>query len=171
MQGQNFTGLPVQGLSRRTKHRDIRHEHSAGPPSAGSWHSPGSSVFSWVGAPRFTNDTLDKLAGNGPLGSGDFGVFIGNILLRTTLEYQREEIIDGKRLLEYSYDMPVEKSGYKIKTSSGWEPTAYSGTLLLDPDAADLARLIVRTAELPASSSTCQAITEVTMDVPRFTTV
>jgi len=146
------------------------HETQRHPPRALGWDRlrlevgivQGSSVFSWVGAPRFTNDTLDKLAGNGPLGSGDFGVFIGNILLRTTLEYQREEIIDGKRLLEYSYDMPVEKSGYKIKTSSGWEPTAYSGTLLLDPDAADLARLIVRTAELPASSSTCQAITEVT---------
>src|SRR6478672_3757024 len=40
----------------------------------------GGSVYSWVGAPRFTDDTLDKLAGSGPLGSGDFGVFLNGIL-------------------------------------------------------------------------------------------
>src|SRR5438045_186845 len=66
----------------------------------------GNNVFSWVGAPRFANDNLEKLAGEGPLGSGDFGVLLHEILLRTTLDFQREQVIKGKRLLEYSYDMP-----------------------------------------------------------------
>jgi hypothetical protein len=122
----------------------------------------GTNVYSWVGAPRFTSDTVDKLAGNGPLGSGDFGIFISEILLKTTLEFQREQVVQGKRLLEYSYAMPVEKSTYKIKTSAGWTLTAYSGTLLLDPEVADLVKLTVRTAVLPASSFACQATTEIT---------
>jgi hypothetical protein len=124
----------------------------------------GSSVYSWVGAPRFTDDTVDKLAGNGPLGSGDFGIFLKEILLRTTLVFQGEQVLDGRRLFEYSYDMPINKSTYKVNTSDGWAVTAFSGTLLLDPETSDLVRLTVRTGELPSNSSACQAISEVTYE-------
>jgi hypothetical protein len=121
----------------------------------------GNSVYSWVGAPKFSDDTLDTLAGHGPMGSGDFGVFLSEILLRTTMVFQREQVIDGRRLLEYSYEMPIHKSIYRVKTSDGWAPIAYSGTLLLDPATSDIAKLIVRTVELPPESAACQAISEV----------
>ena len=122
----------------------------------------GTSIYSWVGAPRFTDDTLDKLAGGGPLGSGDFGVFLGEILRRLPLEFQGEQVVEGRQLLQYSYEMPLDKSAYRVKTAKGWAPTAYSGTLLLDPNASDIVKLTVRTAELPEESSACQAISEVT---------
>jgi hypothetical protein len=122
----------------------------------------GQSVFSWVGASRFSDETLDKLGGNGPIGSGDFGVFLSEILQRATLTFQREQVIDGERLLEYSYDMPIERSTYRVKTSDGWARTGHSGSLLLDPAAMDIVKLTVRTAELPKESDACQAISEVT---------
>ncbi len=120
------------------------------------------SVYSWVGASRFSDETLDKLGGNGPIGSGDFGVFLSEILERAALTFQREQVIDGERLLEYSYDMPIESSTYRVKTPAGWVRTSYSGTLLLDPAAMDIVKLTVRTAELPKESDACQAISEVT---------
>ena len=122
----------------------------------------GKSVYSWVGAPRFSDDTLDKLAGSGPLGSGDFGVFISGILHHATLVSQGERLVDGKRLFEYSYEMPIGKSSYNVKLPEGWAITGYSGTLLLDPEADDLVQLVVRTDELPPASSACQATSEVT---------
>ncbi|MBZ5525415.1 MAG: hypothetical protein LAP21_24585 [Acidobacteriia bacterium] len=122
----------------------------------------GNSVYSWVGAPRFTDDTLDKLAGFGPLGSGDFGVFLSGILLHTTLVFQGGQVVDGRRVFEYSYEMPIGQSTYKVKVPEGWEVTGYSGTVLLDPEASDLVRLVVRTGELPPESTACRAITEVT---------
>jgi hypothetical protein len=122
----------------------------------------GSSVYSWVGAPRFTDDTLDKLAGSGPLGSGDFGVFLSGILRRATLVFQGDRVVDGSPLFEYSYEMPIGKSGYRVKVPHGWAVTGYSGTLLLDPEADDLVQLVVRTDELPSISSACQATSEVT---------
>ena len=121
----------------------------------------GNSVYSWVGAPRFTDDTLDKLAGSGPLGSGDFGVFLSGILHHATLDFQGERVVDGSRLFEYSYEMPIGKSSYKVKVPDGWTVTGYSGTLLLDPEANDLVQLVVRTDELPSASSACQATSEV----------
>jgi hypothetical protein len=121
----------------------------------------GNSVYSWVGAPRFTDDTLDKLAGSGPLGSGDFGVFLSGILHHATLDFQGERVVDGSRLFEYSYEMPIGKSSYKVKVPEGWTVTGYTGTLLLDPEANDLVQLVVRTDELPSASSACQATSEV----------
>jgi hypothetical protein len=122
----------------------------------------GGSVYSWVGAPRFTDDTLDKLAGSGPLGSGDFGVFLSGILHHATLSFQGERTEDGTRLLEYSYEMPVGKSSYRVKMPNGWAVTGYDGTMLLDPETDDLVKLVVRTNELPSASLACQAISEVT---------
>ena len=97
----------------------------------------GKSVYSWVGAPRFSDDTLDKLAGSGPLGSGDFGLFISGILHHATLVSQGERLVDGNRLFEYSYEMPIGKSSYNVKLPDGWAVTGYSGTLLLDPETND----------------------------------
>jgi len=121
----------------------------------------GSNAFAWVGAPKFTDDTLEQLAGRGPLGSGDFGTFLTEILLRARLTFQREEVTDGKRLLEYAYEMPLGKSEYKVKTKDDWVVTAYSGTLVLDPETTDIVDLTVRTAELPEETAACQAISEV----------
>jgi hypothetical protein len=122
----------------------------------------GTNVFSWVGAPRFANDTLEKLAGEGPLGSGDFGVFLREILLRTKLDFVREQVIKGKRLLEYSYDMPLEKSTYQVRADNGWAPVGYNGIILIDPEAADLAGLTVQIPKMPSKSSACQATSELT---------
>lgn len=121
----------------------------------------GNNVYSWVGEPRFADDNLEKLAGEGPLGSGDFGALLREILLQATLDFEREQFIDGKHLLEYSYNMPVEKSTYRVKTSDGRDPIAYSGTLLLDPETQDLVSLSIRIANLPHSSSACMATTEI----------
>jgi hypothetical protein len=122
----------------------------------------GTSVYSWVGAPRFTDDTLDKLAGSGPLGSGDFGVFLHGILNHATLVFQGEHVANGSHVFEYSYEMPLGQSSYRVKVPDGWAVTGYSGTLLLDPEASDLVQLVVRTDELPPVSSACQATSEVT---------
>jgi hypothetical protein len=121
----------------------------------------GRSVYSWVGAPRFGSDTLEQLAGRGPLSSGDFGPFLNSIFNVATLTFKSEERAGQRRLFAYSYDMPVDRSRYSLKGNVGWVVTAYNGTLVIDPDAADIVSLTVRTAELPESSPACQAISEV----------
>jgi hypothetical protein len=118
------------------------------------------NVYSWVGAPRFEKG-LEKLSGYGPLGSGDFGLFLDEIFRRAIVTFKGEEVLDGRQLLKYSYDVPLGKSGYKVNMNEGWALTAYSGTFLLDAGGTDIARLTVRTAELPPASPGCLAISEV----------
>jgi hypothetical protein len=121
----------------------------------------GQDVYSWIGAPKFEKDALEKLAGRGPLGSGDFGPFLSSILQRATVSFQKEEVVDGRRLLLFSYDMPLEQSRYYIKGDKGWLVTAYSGTLLLDPANSDIASMSVRSAEQSENKTVCQALSEV----------
>lgn len=106
---------------------------------------------------------MAELAGKGPLGSGDFGTFIHAILTIGTVKFEKEELLDGRRLLEYSYDVPQNLSRYAILDTKKKASfiTAYSGTLLLDPSDSDLVRLTVGTAELPPETSKCMAISEV----------
>ena len=119
-------------------------------------------IFSWVGAPRFEEGMLARVAGSGPLGTGDFGPFIGAIFRVGTLKFQGQQAVEGRRLLEYSYVVPEKVSRYEIDTSKNEQfITGYSGTFLLDRDDPDLFRLIVRTDELPHQSNKCQAISEV----------
>jgi hypothetical protein len=145
------------------------HEQQAGTLVLRSWDRlrlevaivEGKNVFSWVGAPRFEGDALEQLAGHGPLSSGDFGPFLNSIFNQATLTFKSEERAGQRRLLTYSYDMPVERSRYGLKAKEGWVVTAYNGILVIDPDAGDIVSLTVRTAELPESNPACQAISEV----------
>jgi hypothetical protein len=119
------------------------------------------NVYSWVGAPKFDKDAFEKLAGGGPLGSGDFGPFLTSILRLATISFQKEEAVDKRRLLLYSYDIPLERSRYYIKGDKGWMVTAYSGTLLLDPANSDVVSMTVRSGALPENKLVCQALSEV----------
>jgi hypothetical protein len=119
------------------------------------------SVYSWVGAPRFEEGVLEKLGGRGPLGSGDFGFFLEEILRRAIVSFQGEEFVNGQRLLKFSYDVPIGRTGYNVKMDRGWVLTAYSGTFRLAADNADIEGLTVRTAALPPGSNTCLATSEV----------
>src|SRR5262249_52771415 len=121
----------------------------------------GENVFSWVGEPRFEKDTLEQLAGPGPLSSGDFGPFLHSIFTQASIIFQKEEQTGNRRLLSYSYDLPLERSGYRVRANEGWVLTAYSGAFVIDSEHSDIVSLAVRTDELPASTASCQAISEV----------
>src|SRR5438309_6434987 len=49
--------------------------------------------------------------------------------------------------------MPIGRNSYSVKILDGWAITGYSGTLLLDPEAFDLAGLVVRTHEVASCQS------------------
>jgi hypothetical protein len=149
--------------------RIAAYENRKQEPAARSWDrlrlevaiADGQNVFSWVGAPRFEENTLEKLAGGGPLGSGDFGPFLHSIMRVATVSFQRQQVVDGKQLLLYSYQVPLTRSKYEIKTDQGWVRTGYAGTFMLDPQASDIVSVSVRTEALPDNKTVCQATSEV----------
>ena len=149
--------------------RIAAHERRTGRPALLGWDRlrlevalvNGNPVYSWVAAPSFESDTLEEFAGRGPLISGDFGGFLPTILGGASITFESEEHLGQRRVLAYSYDVPVKSSGYRVRSGGFWTPTAYRGTLRLDPATNDIVGLTVRTAELPDDYPACQAIIEI----------
>jgi VWFA-related protein len=120
-------------------------------------------VHSWPGAANFSEeDEIRKLIGNGAFGSGDFAAFVGGVFGGSAkITYEGERIVDGRTLLEYSFQVPASASRYQVESKTGPVVTAYDGSFWLDPQKGDLDHLTVRTAELPKGTDSCQGINEI----------
>jgi hypothetical protein len=119
-------------------------------------------VHSWPGTSEFNEDEIRELVRNGPFGGGDFGPFITAVFGdAAVVKFQGERLVEGRPVFEYSYAIPTGVSQYQVETPSGPAVTAYGGSFFLDPQTADIVRLIVRTAVLPGSSGACLALSEV----------
>ncbi|HWC99673.1 MAG TPA: hypothetical protein VG456_23090 [Candidatus Sulfopaludibacter sp.] len=114
-------------------------------------------IYSWAGAASFEDADIGQLVRRGPIGTGSFGAMLAVLFGQDPSTFTFERTVDG--LLEYSFHVPQEQSRYKVKTAESWVYTAYSGAFRLDPETAEVARLTIRTAELPASTGSCQTTT------------
>lgn len=119
-------------------------------------------IHAWSGAPQFSENEVRRFAG-GPFGNGDFATYITEIFGgRATVKFQGKRTGEGRTLFDYTYEVPVQASGYHLQAGSTSIVTGYGGSLSLDPQTADLVELTVRTAELPASTLIgCQARSQI----------
>lgn len=125
-----------------------------------------AEIYSWVGASRFEDAGIDKIVHNGPIGTGAFAGFLG-VIFGTDVKqfrYEGHKLIERSDLMEYSFQVPIGDSHYKIKLAAPdeWIATAYSGSVFVNPATGGVVRLRVETAELPASTRTCR--TRTTLD-------
>ncbi len=118
-------------------------------------------VYAWVGAARFEEGDLSKLVGGGQTTMGDFGSLVLSIFsTHTAVHLEGERKIGAHRLLEYSYDTPLESSQYRVRVGPEQFLTAYHGSIFLDPEIADVARVTARSAVLPEQTGYCQVSKE-----------
>jgi hypothetical protein len=118
-------------------------------------------IFSWAGANRFDDTYVDNVVRDGPIASGAFGAYLSVIFQMDAkrFTYEGNTTVDGRRLAEYSFEVSLADSHYKVKLMDGDNrvSTAYSGNVLVDPETADPVHLTVRTAELPPATGSCQS--------------
>jgi hypothetical protein len=124
----------------------------------------GREIFSWAGAGKFEDRDIDELIPDGAMGTGPFAVMLLGVFRGRAprFTYEGENALDHRLVFEYSYHVPLEESGYRVKAGKEWLPTGYSGRFWVDVKTAELTRLIVRTDELPAGSGSCE--THTTLD-------
>jgi hypothetical protein len=123
----------------------------------------GREIYSWPGAAQFSDGKITDFINYGAVLNGDFGPLIaGAIFGSARTVYKDERVIDGRKLWEYTYEVPSFRSTYTFETDSGEITVAYDGTILIDPASSDLVRLTARSAVLPGGrSAECQAISTV----------
>jgi hypothetical protein len=116
-------------------------------------------IYSWAGAPQFAEEELDQLVPQGAIGTGPFAAMLLGIFEERHPEFgfAGDSTLDGRRLLEYTFTVPKERSQYRVRTAQhAWIVVGYSGTFWVDPRNAELVRLSVRTDELPESTGACE---------------
>jgi hypothetical protein len=121
-------------------------------------------IYSWAGAGKFEEGDIDELVPEGAMGSGPFAAMLLSIFepRNSRFVYEGDTTLDGRRLMDYSFSVTREESRYRVKAKKEWVIAGYTGRLLVDPGTAELARLAVRTQELPAATNACE--TDTTME-------
>jgi hypothetical protein len=125
-------------------------------------------IYSWVGENQFGNRSLFEIVNEGSVSSGNFQGFLELVFRSDNADFSfAGEISDaGRRLMEYRYRVPLEASHYFFRSAGQSITTAYDGSVLADPETAELIRLTVRTSHMPPDTGTCEALT--TMSYTRF---
>ncbi len=121
----------------------------------------GNEAYSWVGENRFGDRTLFDIVKEGALSTGNFRGFL-EVVFRVDnagFSFVREKAEDGRKLMEYRFEVPLGQSHYEYWGDGHPHTTAYEGTLTADSETADLVDLTVRTRNLSTETGACEAST------------
>jgi hypothetical protein len=124
-------------------------------------------IYSWPGASRFEDAGIDQVVRHGPISTGSFGgivdvVFKGDV---KTFLFGRTITAGDRTLMEYSFQVAQPGSHYTMRAGNSWVRVAYSGTLQVDAETADVVRMTITTGDLPPATGACNSTT--TMDIAR----
>jgi hypothetical protein len=118
-------------------------------------------VYAWVGAARFEEGDLSKLVGGGQTAMGDFGSLVLSIFdNHSAMRFEGERKTGQRRLFEYSYETALESSTYHVRVGPEQFLTGYRGSVFLDPEISDVARVTARSLVLPERTGYCQVSKE-----------
>ena len=116
-------------------------------------------MYSWAGEGRFHDEELYDMVRNGYIASGGFSGFLGSVFGNQGTEffYHGESRVEGRLLQEYAFGVSREKSQYWFGLPRHQEIVAFDGTFLVDPETADLVRLVVNVKDPPPETGACAA--------------
>ena len=125
-------------------------------------------MYGWPGENRFDDRELVDIVTDGAISTGTFTAFLTGIFANdaATFTYDGETTEKGLTFPEFGFHVPYEKSHYYIGFAERREATGYDGTFLVNPKTADIARLSIRTSQLPAETGACYSST--TLDYARI---
>ena len=107
--------------------------------------------FAWRNARKLEDKELRDLVGKGTIGTGTFALYTKHVFEPGHAEFkaQGEVSYQGRRALRYTYEVPWDNSGYRIRVAPYEEVVAFRGSFLIDADTLDLLRLEVFSDEIP----------------------
>jgi hypothetical protein len=120
-----------------------------------------SEMYSWAGEEHFGDRDLFDFVHDGSISTGSFSSMLATIFgsNAASFSYNGDSVVNGRMLSEFGFRIAQEKSRYIYVFGNG--PTqhttmAFDGTVLVDPQTAELIRLVIRTDQLPAETGACE---------------
>ena len=120
-------------------------------------------TFSWAAANRFDSRSVFQMVSNGPIGTGSFGTYLVDIFENpgTQFKFTAQKHKGAAQVFEYAFEVPAQASHYDVRGDTEWKVTGYHGSFEIYSATAELARLVVETAQLPPDARMCRARTSI----------
>lgn len=120
-------------------------------------------IFSWAAANRFDSRSVFQMVSNGPISMGSFGTYLVDIFDNpgTRFKFTAKKHEGLAEVFEYAFEVPAQASHYDVRGDTEWKVTGYHGSFEIYSATAELARLAVETAQLPADTRICRARTSI----------
>jgi hypothetical protein len=106
----------------------------------------------WYGSPGGRNLSANDpfgFVGSGMIGTGAFGIMLGNILTGATITYRGEQPFGGRTVVRYDFNLPRLLKGLMITVPGGSGTVGEKGSFWADPRTLDLIRLESHAEEIP----------------------
>ncbi len=120
-------------------------------------------TYSWAAANRFDSRSVFQMVSNGPIGTGSFGTYLVDIFENpgTQFKFTAQKHQGAAQVFEYAFEVPAQASHYDVRGDTEWKVTGYHGSFEIYAVTAELARLVVETAQLPLDARMCRARTSI----------
>jgi hypothetical protein len=117
-----------------------------------------SEMYSWVHEDSFGDRDLSDLVRQGAISTGEFSSFVRAIFETNaaSFSFKGEAQVNGRKAFEYTFRVPLSRSGYTVSNKTLERLTGYSGSFSADAETLDLLNLEIQSDPLPAELGMCQ---------------
>ena len=117
-----------------------------------------SEMYSWVHEDRFGDRDLSDLVRQGATSTGEFSSYVQAIFATNaaSFSFKGESEMNGRKVWQYSFRVPLSRSGYTVSNKTLARLTGYSGSFSADAETLDLLKLEIQTDPLPQELGMCQ---------------
>ena len=122
-----------------------------------------NEMYSWAGEDSFGDRDLFEFVHDGSISTGSFSSMLATIFGSNvaTFSYNGDTVVNGRLLSEFGFRIAQESSRYIYVFGNGPNQRttmAYDGTIFVNPETAELVRLVIRTDQLPTETGACELI-------------
>jgi hypothetical protein len=121
----------------------------------------GRELYGLPGGRRFQDRPLAELARRGTIGTGQFALLAKHLFLTSTAQvtYRGENTEERRTTHEYSFDVPADRSSYKLRAGTAEATVGFQGVFAIDADTLDLIRLDAQAYDIPEKLGLAQVDT------------
>lgn len=126
-------------------------------------HVGDRELFARPGAPGFEAEDPSEVVGSGLTESGQFALHLSSIFetQATTITWDREEDVNGRRALRYSFRLPLFASGWVVRLGHASGTVAARGSFWADAVSLEVFRIEVWAVDIPPDLAVADLVSRV----------
>ncbi len=126
--------------------------------------SDGGEIYSWQGDRKFSSTPVDKIVQGGPISSGSFVGFLGNIFIRPGIEFIYRGSTDKGSVEAVHFDYRVRRAVSRFRVEGEGNRSAivpFHGSFTANAGSFELIQLRILADQIPSDLAICATDNEV----------